>query len=288
MLLTSLSSMMKQLNTFITIRTFCVSSFQKFLNTNNKINQNCLFLLQSPRFYSSTTTQSSLSIYEHALSESNIVATIERMKHIRLGKVSTPANTIGGSPISKSAAIFIPFCHDLNGGAPAILFTRRSFKLSNHKGEVCFPGGFEEQQDNSDMIAAAVREIIEEIGVQQQDLIVYGVMNPIPFRTFPLYPVVGYLKLNKERQLSLNKDEVESIHVIPLEMLAQKANWYKTKFTHGWTTPVFLDSERKYPRIWGMTASILYLTIANLIPDHFEFDFEYLFRGNPTIRQRRV
>ncbi|KAJ6217407.1 hypothetical protein RDWZM_008564 [Blomia tropicalis] len=210
--------------------------------------------------------------YENAISKQNIMDTVERMKKIRIGgKMSSRAKNSG-----KSASVFVPFCHDENG-QPSLLFTRRSFKLSNHKGEICFPGGFEEKQDK-DVIDSAVREMIEEIGVHQSDIEVYGALNPIPFRTFPLHPVIGYVNLNSNRQLTINESEVDSVHIISLEEICQKHNWFKTKFTHGWTTPVFLDIDRKHPRIWGMTASILYIMMANLVPEHFHFDYEYLSR----------
>lgn len=202
--------------------------------------------------------------------------TIERMRRIRLGKLPpTPIHT--NSKSGKSASVFVPFCHHRLTGKPSILFTRRSFKLSKHKGEICFPGGFEESTDR-DVVHSAVRETIEEIGIAKEDITVYGALNPIPFNTFPLYPVLGYVNL-QTADLKLNADEVDSVHVIALEEIALKSNWYRTKFSHGWTTPVFLDAERRHPRIWGMTASILYLTMSNLVPEIFEFDFEYLWRS---------
>ena len=39
----------------------------------------------------------------------------------------------------KRAAVLIPLCFDTQG-SPCFLYTLRSLKLANHKGEICFPG----------------------------------------------------------------------------------------------------------------------------------------------------
>src|SRR5690606_12616392 len=92
--------------------------------------------------------------YRRAISEENILKCIERMKRIRLGGG-------GGKNMPNRASVLVPFCFDPRSGKPAILFTQRSFSLQKHKGEICFPGGFEEAGDR-DVIDSAVRELIEE------------------------------------------------------------------------------------------------------------------------------
>lgn len=177
------------------------------------------------------------------------------------------------------ASVLVPFCIDPHTGKPAILFTQRSFSLQKHKGEICFPGGFEEAGDR-DVIDSAVRELIEEIGVRREDVHVYGALNPVPFREIELHPVLGHLTLGRG-ELKINPDEVDSVHVVPLDLLTDSANWHRTQWAHGWTTPVFLHpSGHPNPRIWGMTGSILYLLLANLMPRQFHFDTAFLSRGH--------
>lgn len=220
------------------------------------------------------TDANQLDVFEKAISRENVTKCIERMSHLRLG---ASLKTIADA--KRCASVFVPFCHD-HQKRPAVLFTQRSFRLKNHRGQVCFPGGFAEH-DDANVIEAAQRELIEEIGVAKDTVTVYGELNPIAFRDFPLHPVLGYLDLNSTagqvQSLPINHDEVDSVFLVTLEDLVRKELWHKTSYTHGWTTPSFVDGHN--PRIWGMTASILYLLLCNLVPKLFHFDSAYLFRG---------
>lgn len=234
---------------------------------------------------SSPSPPLSPELFEEAISEANLHATLDRLKNIRLGGKLIPQKAG-----EKAASIFIPFTHHPLTSAPSILFTRRSFKLNKHRGEVCFPGGFEETADRGDLVEAAVRETLEEIvGLRREDITVVGTLPPIQFNTFPLHQVLGYVRISAEQwPLAVNEDEVDSVHLVPLETLVKAENWRRTVFSHGWTTPVFLDvttspgaleGEERHPRIWGMTSSLLYVTMASLMPETFHFDFECLWRS---------
>lgn len=253
---------------------------QKYLFTTRRLFSNILS-------YRSLSSSLSPDLFETAISEANLRATIERMQKFNLGsKKSSTATT--GKKKNGTASVFIPFCHDPHTGKPSILLTRRSYALSNHRGEVCFPGGFAEAVDGGSPEEVAIRETLEELGsVRREDIIVYGAMPSIQFNAFPLTPVIGTISLDASRwPLAVNTEEVESVHLVPLEALVKPENWRKTVFSHGWTTPVFLDiSEPKvHPRVWGMTSSLLYVTMASLMPEVFHFDFEYLWRSRTKTR----
>lgn len=221
-------------------------------------------------------------IYEKAIAEENIWQCIDRLKRIRLGP-----KLESGAFKNRAASVVVPFCHDPANGKPCILITERSLSLSKHRGEMCFPGGFEEKND-TDFVHSACRELVEEIGADPADIHVYGSVNPISFKDFALHPVLGYLKLSDKKPLKINKDEVEKIYLVPIAELAEEKNWHYTKWKNGWTTPVFFvnqnnvcqaDRNTNVPRIWGMTSSILYIVMANLMPKHFRFDSNCLNRG---------
>jgi 8-oxo-dGTP pyrophosphatase MutT (NUDIX family) len=61
---------------------------------------------------------------------------------------------------------------------PALLFTERASTLSRHPGEVSFPGGLAEPQDH-DLVATALRETHEEIGLDPSLPDVLGALPPI-------------------------------------------------------------------------------------------------------------
>lgn len=222
------------------------------------------------------TKANKIEVFEKAISRENITKCIERMSHLRLG---ASLKTIADA--NRCASVFVPFCHD-HQKRPAILFTQRSFRMKNHRGQVCFPGGFAEH-DDADVTESALRELIEEIGVTKDAVTIYGALNPIAFRDFPLHPVLGYLDLGssggKVQTLPINHDEVDCVFLVTIEELVRKELWHKTSYTHGWTTPCFEDKHN--PRIWGMTASILYLLLCNLVPKMFQYDSSYLYRDRP-------
>nr|XP_027204515.1 probable nudix hydrolase C6G9.05 [Dermatophagoides pteronyssinus] len=251
-------------------RSSTLNSRQSFDNYNNRI-----YYIQQRTMATTTTTTTDEKLIENInnnINEQNLRKTIERMKRSRLF-----GGRLRSDSVMKKAAIFVPFCHD-SSNVPAILFTRRSFTITKHKGEVCFPGGLEEDCDDT-IIESAIRETIEEIGVNRSDIKIYGELNPVPFNDLALYPVLGYLKLhNNLNQFKLNPDEVQSIHIIPITRLLDMKYWLKTHWRSGWTTPVYKDKEN--PRIWGMTASILYMLLANIFHEHFQFDSSYLNRGS--------
>ena len=58
-------------------------------------------------------------------------------------------------------------------GEPYIVLTRRTEDVEHHKGETSFPGGAFDRQDD-DLLATALRETEEEIGVWPEDVEVLG------------------------------------------------------------------------------------------------------------------
>ncbi len=61
----------------------------------------------------------------------------------------------------RTASVLVPLVNVQ--GAPAVLFTVRSDTLSNHAGQVSFPGGH--CDEGEDAIGAALRELHEELGL---------------------------------------------------------------------------------------------------------------------------
>lgn len=62
---------------------------------------------------------------------------------------------------SRAAAVLLGLFAD-DRGVVRVLLTRRSARLSSHRGEVCLPGGKRDEGDDSDA-ATALREAQEEV-----------------------------------------------------------------------------------------------------------------------------
>jgi peroxisomal coenzyme A diphosphatase NUDT7 len=140
-----------------------------------------------------------------------------------------------------------------------VLLTERSKQLKSHPGEVCFPGG--KQDENETDVDTAFRETKEEIGIDvlaeldpnhrsaanQAQLL--GTLPPIISRHGLLVtPVVAFLpaltpsepvseiqqRQTLAEQLIVNKDEVERVFTVPLEFFLERNNHVLEKVNIPW------------------------------------------------------
>jgi 8-oxo-dGTP pyrophosphatase MutT (NUDIX family) len=89
----------------------------------------------------------------------------------------------------RRAAVLLPlFVRD---GALRVLLTRRTDTVEHHRGQISFPGGVEEEDDDSPW-ATAVRETEEELGIAPGDVRLLGALTPLVTVTdFFVEPFVG-------------------------------------------------------------------------------------------------
>lgn len=100
---------------------------------------------------------------------------------------------------------------------PHLIFQKRSSSI-RQAGEICFPGGrFDENRDKN-MLETAVRETIEEMGVDRDQILVLGQVDTL---VAPMGAVIncflGELKIKDLSQLNYNRDEVERVFSVPLK-----------------------------------------------------------------------
>jgi 8-oxo-dGTP pyrophosphatase MutT (NUDIX family) len=143
-------------------------------------------------------------------------------------------------------------------GVLNIVFTQRKQYEGVHSGQMSFPGGKRDSGD-TDMVATALRETKEEIGVEPGKIKVLGKLSElyIPPSNFLVYPVVGFA--DNIDGFNPQKEEVEKIVEIPLSFFLDKANiTLKTeiKLFNGSvvTVPAYVYEQHI---IWGATAIIL-------------------------------
>ena len=58
-----------------------------------------------------------------------------------------------------------------------VLLTRRTHKVSHHKGQISFPGG--RQDKGEDLLSTALREAKEEMGIAEKDVHLLGELDDI-------------------------------------------------------------------------------------------------------------
>lgn len=153
------------------------------------------------------------------------------------------------------AAVLLPIIKENNEWH--LLFTRRSEMVEDHKGQVAFPGGAQEDIDN-DLVATALREAQEEIGLHPDNVLIIGKMKSMSTVShYHITPIIGYIK-NWPIDLELSDHEVANVFSIPMEWLANKSNYF--------TKPYFSSNGKKHKVyyyhpydgevVWGITAKI--------------------------------
>ena len=144
--------------------------------------------------------------------------------------------------------------------APSILLTKRARHLSEHAGQMSFPGGKIDSQDKS-IIDAALREAREEIGLVSSQVDILGYLTPVATATgFHISPVVGYLAKSPAqaiKQLVHNPLEVEAIKLSPLSLYLDPNCYRRAEYKTKTGSRTFWEIKNTNPLVWGATAAIL-------------------------------
>ncbi|MFM8899950.1 MAG: CoA pyrophosphatase [Burkholderiales bacterium] len=103
-----------------------------------------------------------------------------------------------------------------------VLLTRRTEHLSDHAGQISFPGGRSEDHD-ADAVATALREAQEEIGLHAHHVRVLGHMpNYTTVTGFVVTPVVALVAA--EHSIQADPSEVAEVFEVPLSFLMNPAH----------------------------------------------------------------
>jgi 8-oxo-dGTP pyrophosphatase MutT (NUDIX family) len=159
------------------------------------------------------------------------------------------------------AAVLIPLVE--RQPEPTLLLTQRATQLKNHAGQISFPGGRIEADDESPR-AAALREAREEIGLEERFVAVVGYLpDHVLISGFRVTPVVGFVRPGFE--LLLDAQEVQDTFEVPLSFIFEPANHRvrRRRFGYGETEIELCDIPYGERNIWGATAGML-LTLYHL------------------------
>lgn len=155
------------------------------------------------------------------------------------------------------AAVLIPLVQRPEG--LTLLLTRRADHLRNHAGQISFPGGRVEPEDDGP-VATALRETDEEIGLSREYIHVIGQLPVYSTVTaFQVTPVVALVEPGFT--LTLDDFEVAEAFEVPLAFLMNPAHHrhHSVEFAGSerrFLSMPWLGPEREY-FIWGATAAML-------------------------------
>jgi 8-oxo-dGTP pyrophosphatase MutT (NUDIX family) len=136
-----------------------------------------------------------------------------------------------------------------------LLLTQRASTLSNHAGQIAFPGGRVDPGDATPL-AAALREAEEEVGLTADFVTPLGFLDT--YRTGTGYAIVPLVALIRPGfSLRLQEAEVAEAFEVPFAYLMDHTN-------HETHTKIWQGAERRFYAmpyedryIWGATAGIL-------------------------------
>lgn len=150
------------------------------------------------------------------------------------------------------AAVLMPI---IAKPVPTVLFTQRTANLTRHAGQVSFPGGRVDPEDETPL-ATALRETHEETGITRDFVTVAGFMEGYETGTgFAILPVVGVLR--EGFTLMPNPAEVNEIFEVPLAFLLDPKNRERQSREWQGQKREFYAFNYGSHYIWGATAAIL-------------------------------
>ncbi|WP_131737229.1 NUDIX hydrolase [Actinomadura roseirufa] len=164
-----------------------------------------------------------------------------------------PAPFSAPVPEARAAAVLILFGEGPNG--PDVLLTERAATLNKHAGQVAFPGGRIDPEDDGP-VAAALREAWEEAGVEPAGVEVIGVLPELylSHSEHLVTPVAGWWREPSEVAPG-HPGEVAAVARVSLAELVDPVNRLTVRHPSGLRLgPAFRVGGML---VWGFTAALL-------------------------------
>jgi 8-oxo-dGTP pyrophosphatase MutT (NUDIX family) len=160
------------------------------------------------------------------------------------------------------AAVLVPLY--VQDGALYTVLTRRQDDMRRHPGEISFPGGRRDEQED-DLAITALREAEEEIGLPRETVELLGPLTPTPTvaTSYAIYPFAGLIEPGRTWTPSVR--EVE--RVLELRLADLRASRERRRIIRRgipFRTHVYVLDDERY--IWGATARIVADLLDRLAP----------------------
>lgn len=154
---------------------------------------------------------------------------------------------------ARPAAVLVPLVARPEG--IQVLLTRRTDHLSDHAGQISFPGGRVEADDESAAITA-LRETEEEIGLPRHQVELLGALREYFIPTgYRVVPVVGWI--TPPFDLAPDSSEVAEIFEAPLDYFFDPARHILQQDVKSGRLRQYYAIPWHHHNIWGATAGML-------------------------------
>jgi 8-oxo-dGTP pyrophosphatase MutT (NUDIX family) len=179
---------------------------------------------------------------------------------LELGHRSSPALLAGDTldprdeqdePLTPAAVLVAV----VDRAEPTVILTLRTDTVRRHAGQVAFPGGRIDPEDE-DAIAAALREAEEEIGLPRACVDVIGTADR--YRTVTGYevtPVIGVVP--PDLPLDPQPTEVAAIFEAPLRYILHPEHQLVRTVQWRGSERTYYEIDYEGRRIWGATAAMI-------------------------------
>ena len=158
-------------------------------------------------------------------------------------------------PERRRAGVLVPL--QRRGDGLAVVLTRRADDLPTHAGQISFPGGRHDPVLDESLLATALREADEEIGLRPSDVVVIGALPTVQTRSsrFEIHPFVGQVPAVYD--FNPHAGEVVEVFAMPLRTYLDPT----CRVAHTWTldgNPIEVPAVSFEGRVvWGATLRIL-------------------------------
>jgi len=152
-----------------------------------------------------------------------------------------------------SAAVLLPiYCKQ---GEYYLLFTKRTQKVKEHKGQISFPGGAREADEM--LVDTALRECAEEIGLMAEEIEILGELDDTISVTsnYIISPFVALIPW--PYQFQVNREEIEELIEVPISALLDKGCQHQDTEIIAGEAVTSYSYHYQGRVIWGATARIL-------------------------------
>ncbi len=153
---------------------------------------------------------------------------------------------------SREAAVLMPFFKIEN--EYFLLLTLRTHEVETHKGQISFPGGMREE--NEDLWSTALRETHEEVGIEGSKIMPLGKFHDyLSITGYRVSPFAGYIE-TPFKTIPQAREVADILHVPVKTFLNPDLLRIEKSDRHAGETHLYFYTFGAH-QIWGLTARII-------------------------------